>query len=76
MSLHEEPFNKDPEKIKLSLYFLDQQEKITTTRTKKQLDEAVKEIFDIRDQIEKSDFKCLGNMLCEKCEYNLFCRQD
>jgi DNA helicase II / ATP-dependent DNA helicase PcrA len=71
-----DPFARKPEDIKLSLYFLDQQEKITTLRTKRQLDDAVKEIFEVRNQIEESDFKCSGSMLCEKCEYNLFCRQE
>ena len=36
-----EPFGKKPEEIKLSLYYLDQQEKITTTRTKEQLKNAI-----------------------------------
>ncbi len=69
-----EPFAKKPEQARLSLYFLDQQEKLTTTRTAKQLEEAVKEIFKIRKEIEKSDFKCSQNIICEKCEYSLLCR--
>jgi len=72
-----EPLGKLPDKIKLSLYFLDSQEKITTTRTKAQLDEAVEEIFRLRDEIEKSDFECSGHMFCQsKCEYSLFCKSD
>jgi len=71
------PFGIKPEKIKLSLYFLDNQEKISTTRTKKQLEEAVAEIFKVRDEIQKSDLKCSGHMFCQsKCEYSLFCRAD
>lgn len=71
------PFGKSPEKIKLSLYFLDTQEKISTTRNVKQLDEARKEIFKVRDEIEKSDFKCSGHVFCQNsCEYSLFCRTD
>jgi DNA helicase-2/ATP-dependent DNA helicase PcrA len=72
-----EPFGKAPEKIKLSLYFLDQQQKFSTTRTAKQLEEATKEIFKVRDEIEKSDFKCSGHLFCQnKCEYSLFCRSE
>lgn len=71
------PFGIDPEKIKLSLYFLDTQEKISTVRTKKQIEEAVKEITSIRDEIEKSDFKCSGHMFCQMgCEFSLFCKSE
>ena len=76
-SIPQPPFGIKPEKIKLSLYFLDNQEKISTTRTKEQLEEAVAEIFKVRDEIEKSDFKCSGHMFCRnKCEYSLFCKSD
>ncbi|HJY98267.1 MAG TPA: ATP-dependent DNA helicase [Patescibacteria group bacterium] len=71
------PFGVKPEKVKLSLYFLDNQEKISTFRTIEQLDEARKEIFKIRDEIEESDFKCSGHMFCRgKCEFSLFCGAD
>jgi DNA helicase-2/ATP-dependent DNA helicase PcrA len=73
-SIPEEPFNREPEKINLSLYFLDQQEKLSTKRTREQLEKAVDEIYKVRREIESSDFKCSGNMLCEKCEFSLFCR--
>lgn len=72
-----EPFAKNPEEVKLSLYFLDNQEKISTVRTAKQLEEAREEIFKVRDEIEKSDFKCSGHMFCQMgCEYSLFCKSD
>ena len=76
-SMHELPFNKKPEQVKLSLYFLDTQEKISTTITAKQLEEAVKEIFKVKEEIEKNDFKCSGHMFCQSsCEYSLFCKSD
>jgi DNA helicase-2/ATP-dependent DNA helicase PcrA len=72
-----EPFGKTPDKIKLSLYYLDDQEKISTTRTAKQLEEAIKEIFKVRGEIEKSDFKCSGHIFCQgNCEFALFCKSD
>lgn len=72
-----EPFGVKPDKIKLSLYFLDDQEKITTTRTAEQLEKAKEEIFKVRDEIEKSDFRCSGHMFCQNtCEYSLFCKSD
>jgi len=71
------PFGKTPDKVKLSLYFLDEQEKISTTRTAKQLEEATKEIFKVRDEIEKSDFKCSNHMFCQMgCEFSLFCKPE
>ena len=71
------PFGKTPDKIKLSLYYLDEQEKISTTRTAKQLDEAVTEIIKVRDEIEKSDFKCSNHMFCQMgCEFSLFCKSE
>ena len=75
-SIPQEPFGRAPEKIKLSLYFLDEQEKISTTRTREQLDAAVEEIFKVREEMEKSDFGCSGHIFCQNCEYNLFCRSE
>ncbi len=69
------PFNKTPEKVKLSLYFLDTQEKISTIRTAKDLQKAVDEIFKVRGAIENSEFKCSGHMFCQnKCEFSIFCK--
>jgi DNA helicase-2/ATP-dependent DNA helicase PcrA len=71
------PFGKIPDKVKLSLYYLDEQEKISTTRTAKQLEKAVEEILKIREEIEKSDFKCSNHMFCQSgCEFSLFCKSD
>lgn len=71
----EEPFNNvPPENIKLSLYYLDEGVKISTTRTKAQLDNAIAEIFDYKHQIENSNFTCSGHPYCQSCEYATFCR--
>lgn len=76
-SIPDKPFGRKPEKIKLSLYFLDEQEKISTTRTAEQLEKAKEEIFKTKKEIEKSDFKCSGHMFCQNsCEYSLFCRAE
>ncbi len=75
--IQEPPFGKTPDKIKLSLYYLDSQEKISTVRTAKQLEDAVKEIYKVRDEIEKSDFKCSSHMFCQMgCEFSLFCKSE
>lgn len=75
--IQEPPFGKTPDKIKLSLYYLDSQEKISTVRTAKQLEDAIKEIYKVRDEIEKSDFKCSSHMFCQMgCEFSLFCKSE
>jgi DNA helicase-2/ATP-dependent DNA helicase PcrA len=67
----------DPKNIKLSFYFLHTQEKMSTTRTKKDLEKVKEEILAIRDGIEDSDFKCNNNYFCQKgCEFSLFCKSD
>jgi len=68
------PFNRSSEEITLSLYYFNEPEVITTHRTQKQLDEAVKEIFEWKTKIETSDFTCSGNFLCRDCEYKMYCR--
>lgn len=72
-----EPFNKTPDKIKLSLYYLEQQEKMSTVRTAKQLEGAVAEIYKVKEEIEKSDFGCSNHIFCQTgCEFSLFCKGD
>jgi DNA helicase II / ATP-dependent DNA helicase PcrA len=74
--IRQEHLGKNPEDVKLSLYFLDIQEKISTKRTKEDLQRAIEEIIKVRGEIEKSNFTCSGNMLCGNCEYSLFCRSE
>lgn len=75
-SIPEYPFNRNPEKVKLSLMYFDTPQVVTTERSREDLEEAKKVIEDYKKQIEESDFKCSGNLLCETCEYKLFCRAD
>lgn len=75
-SIKEYPFIKSSNEVKLTLYYFDNQQKVSTTRTKKQLKKAVDEIFEWRNKIERSDFHCSGHMFCNSCEYSLFCRTD
>lgn len=72
-TLKEKPFNKKPEEVLLTLYYFDGAKKITTTRTRSQLEKAKEEILKMREKIEKSDFKCSGNILCKTCEYKNLC---
>ncbi len=75
-TIPEYPFNQKPDHIKLSLYYFDTPKIVTTTRTYEQIEKAKAEILDYKKQIEGSDFKCSGNMLCKNCEYKLFCNTD
>jgi DNA helicase-2/ATP-dependent DNA helicase PcrA len=75
-TIPEFPFARKPQSVKLSLYYFDPPNIVTTTRTKKQLKEAEKTIEDYKKQIENSDFRCSGSYLCKNCEYSLFCRTD
>lgn len=61
------------EKIKLSFYYFDTASKVTTIRTKEQLEEAKKEILAIRDEIQQSDFQCSGSIICQNCEFKILC---
>lgn len=69
-------FNVDVKKLKMSFYYFEEQVKVTTQRTKSQLERAEKEIFEWREKIETSDFKCSKHVFCENCEYKLFCAAD
>lgn len=67
------PFGRLPENIKLTLYFFDTNERISTYRTKDQLEAAKEAIRAVARDIETSDFQCSHNILCHSCEYTLFC---
>jgi len=75
-NIKEFPFDKKPGDIKLTLYYFDNQQKVSTERTQGQLKKAIKDIFEWRKKIESSDFYCSGHMFCNNCEYSLFCRSD
>ncbi len=76
--IKEPPFlGLKPEQIKLSLYYFEEQKKITTTRTKVQLRQLEDELFSLKAQIESSDFSCSGHYYClNNCEYAMFCSED
>lgn len=74
--INTEPFGKNVEDIKLSLYYFEDQTKIVTKRSKAQLEEAKKKIFEVKKEIENSDFRCSGSYICRNCEYSMFCKTD
>lgn len=66
-------FNKKPEEIVLTLYYIEKNKRLTTSRSKEQLEFAKKELLQKIDSIEKSNFTCSRSILCQNCEYKILC---
>jgi DNA helicase-2/ATP-dependent DNA helicase PcrA len=66
--------NRKPENITLTLHFLESNTKKSMTFTKEDLEKFENELFEKIKEIENSDFKCSGNVLCLNCEYKMLCR--
>jgi DNA helicase II / ATP-dependent DNA helicase PcrA len=71
--VHDQIFGKKPDEVVLTLHYLEPNEKVSTMRTKEDLENAKKKILDIVSEIENSDFRCSGGMMCKNCEYNMLC---
>ncbi|MEM4270521.1 MAG: ATP-dependent DNA helicase, partial [Candidatus Pacearchaeota archaeon] len=71
--VHDSILNRKPEEVQLSLYYLEHNKKLTTTRTQEQLEEAKKMILEKAEEISKSEFLCSGHTLCKTCEYKILC---
>ena len=69
----EKYLGRKPDEVLLSLYYLETGQKLTSVRTKGQLEEAKEEILKKADEISKSDFECSGHVLCAACEYKILC---
>lgn len=65
--------NRKAEDVTLSLFYIEQNKKFTTTRTMEQLIEAKKKILEKAEEIAKSDFVCSKHMFCKNCEYKILC---
>lgn len=65
--------NKPIAKVRMCFYFFDGNKKTVTTRTEEDLAEVKKRILGIRDEIEKSDFTCSKNPICQNCEFKILC---
>jgi len=71
--LKDKILNRDPKDITLTLHFLDGNTRKTMNFTKENLTKLEDELIEKIEEIEKSDFKCSGNVLCLNCEYRLLC---
>lgn len=59
--------------IKLSLYFVEANEKISTTRTQEDMGLIKKEIKEVVKNITDGDFKPHAGFLCKWCDYKTIC---
>ncbi|MBI4096911.1 MAG: PD-(D/E)XK nuclease family protein [Candidatus Levybacteria bacterium] len=66
-------FRKKPDEIKLTLYYIEPNTRISTTRTKEQLEEAKELILHKVEEIQNSSFHCSGHVFCKDCEYAMLC---
>lgn len=71
--IRDDILQKNPEDIVLSLYYIGEGKKLSTVRTKEDLEEAKKQILEKVDEISTSDFHCTGGMFCKNCEYKMLC---
>jgi DNA helicase-2/ATP-dependent DNA helicase PcrA len=65
--------NRKPEDITLTLHFLEGNTKKSMTFTREDLQKFEDELLEKIKEIENSDFKCSGNVLCLNCEYKMLC---
>ena len=69
----DELFNRKPENITLTLHFLEGNTKKQMSFSQEDLDKFENELIDKIKEIENSDFKCSGNVLCVNCEFKILC---
>jgi ATP-dependent DNA helicase UvrD/PcrA len=67
---------KLPTDITLTLHYLEDDKKLSTTRTKEDLEKAKAEILATVEDIRTSDFACSHSILCKNCEYQMLCQAD
>ncbi|OGD32360.1 hypothetical protein A3C91_04860 [Candidatus Azambacteria bacterium RIFCSPHIGHO2_02_FULL_52_12] len=65
--------NLNPEEVRLSLYFLKHNEKLSTTRNAGQLAQTKADILATIQQVKKSDFSPAPSKLCDYCGYRPLC---
>ncbi|MBI4226499.1 ATP-dependent helicase, partial [Candidatus Roizmanbacteria bacterium] len=66
---------KRVDQVKMSFYFFANAKKISTVRSKEQLNDAINQLLKAREEIEKSDFKCSRGIICRNCEYKILCNE-
>ena len=72
--VNDQVLHKPPEEVVLSLYYLDKGVKMTTMRTKEQLEETEEFLLRKTEDINKSSYPCRGGIFCKTCEYKMICQ--
>lgn len=72
-NVRDEIFNKSPDEIVLTLYYVESNKKISTTRSKEELELAKDKILKKVEEIQYSNFLCTGGIFCKSCEYKMVC---
>lgn len=65
--------NQKPKDITLTIHFLEGNSKKSMKFSQEDLEKLENDLIDKIAEIEKSDFKCSGNILCKNCEYKMLC---
>ena len=66
-------YKKAPEKVIVSFYFFEDQEKRSATRAREQLEQGKQDITKIAEDISRSDFHPTPGRHCDFCEFRLIC---
>ncbi|MCL6096183.1 MAG: ATP-dependent helicase [Patescibacteria group bacterium] len=69
----DEILNRNAEDVTLTLHFLEENKKKSMNFTSSDLEKFEEELSEKITEIENSDFKCSGNVLCLNCEYKMLC---
>ncbi len=72
--VHDKIFNRKPEDVTLSLWYVEQNVKVSTGRNADQLAIVKQQILDKVAEISTSNFTCRGSIICQNCEYKMLCQ--
>ncbi len=71
--VNDEVLKHDAKDITLTLQFLDGNTKKSMNFTEEDLNKLEDDLIEKISEIEKSEFKCSGSVLCVNCEYKMLC---
>lgn len=71
--IRDEILNRAPDEVVLTLYYLEANKKLSTVRSKEELDIAKDKILKKVEEIQYSTFTCSGGIFCKNCEYAMVC---
>lgn len=72
--VHDGVLGRKPDEVLLTLEYIETEQRLTTVRSKEQLEEAKAYVLQKAEEINTSDFLCSGSELCKTCEYHMLCQ--